>query len=372
MRRIKLLMIIVLVVSVAVSQGCSYSFEEKEETSTLATIHIDSRDKRIDATESSDNSGDAAGESLLNITFTDDHFYGILSGYEDNVFIDGQILTLDYPETVCTYKIIRDINTMTETPNNHFQNVWINTQPILESGGIEQSDKDEYISSFSRIELQNMLIYDELMTMYPEKQFCDYVIRTTYPAESDSLYQVFSSELEDGNQPVNTIMDREFHHWFIRESIDRIPLGLPYDMMTSDQYDSNGLIVYIYSLYSQMFYDGMDIYEVSCSDNHFNVQLLVEEEGLQITPLEEVMHLIEPVLMDIVSDSHTGEGPKYIYAAELVYLGVQTQTDDGNNEETILYPFWAVYCDSGYTDVSGNCAYRRPILINALTEEVFY
>ena len=381
--------------------GCSGNiYEDNSAKQTLTTIPLNidesSNDSQIILSESVDDT--MLGNCELSITIDQyNHTYTIQSeSIDKNLYWEGNILSYDYPETASIYKVnpSNDESKILYNPIENCPQVFFQSRTLLT--GYKKFNEDT--QSYDRLSLseRNSVNYStirlstsefkQIKTIndaFPDMSFGEYILRSTYPAVSSSLYEIKMVDTQSRKDViVDTIIDRSFDYYVIRRSIDGIVVGLPgnVDMNYETYNNADDNKIQIFSESQIMFYDGMDIFEVhSNKANEHDVELFLKDQPL--LSFEDALDRSSPYIYQLLSDSVRESVDTHIYAAELVYMTVQ-EYDLGNvigphdrhsvsdNFEMYYWPFWIFYVHSNYMTAGGECADRHPILVNAITGEV--
>ncbi len=395
---------VIVIVSAILLSGCSgQDAGKKQPDQSLATIPLNS--STLDAAEPqesdstsehvTDISSEGTNESPLDIVIDNADSSFSICKESEGIVIEGDIFTHDFPITADVYRLgpseydweasyepivgwrnvfFQPINLMLALP--------VFNEDMTEYDQLSRTEIDSAIDSITLLYDSEVEAIDSIRSGFPELVFDDQIIRMTFPAITSGLYNVKTFDSDSGEETVvDTITDREFDYYGIRQSIDGIPVGIPSwsDCSYRDYDDEAKIETYICSDESRMFYDGTDIYEIH--DGEHETESYLQDQP--IISFEEAMTLAAPSFDDLLSDSAIREGEVRIYAAELVYLCVQ-KSDMSNvdyyhddyivyeNYECYLYPFWIFYVQYNYIDAGMECGDTRPILVNAITGDVIF
>lgn len=309
----------------------------------------------------------------------------------------GKLYTHDYPQTANVYKI-----TPWDTDKDPFYNPiseWqlasFKTTELLmgntkyknamsEHDQLSRQERLSVIYSMTRIDAFETNEMYTIKTGFPNAVFSNYVLKSTFPAIKSNLYEISSFDVNlDREVVVDTIIDKTVDYYVIRRSIDGIIVGLPssVDLYCSNYNDKTKQERLIASEEYQMFYDGVDIYEVHSNGKATEKDIVVYLKDQYLLSFEQAINKASKTISQILSDSDKEKKDTHIYAAELVYLTVQI-TDMSDNDfysaehiirdpnNAYLYPFWVIYIYSNYMCLGEDIADHKPLLVNAVTGEV--
>lgn len=326
--------------------------------------------------------------------------HSFMIGYKNNdsnIKANGKLYTYDYPQVANVYKI-----TPWDTDKDPFNNpisewklVSFKTSEILignpkyknamsEYDQLSRQERLSVIYSMTRIESFDTNEMNIIKKGFPNALFSNYFIKSTFPAIKSNLYEITSFDVNlDREIVIDTVIDKTVDYYVIRRSIDGIIVGLPssVDLYCSNYDDKTKRERLIASEEYQMFYDGVDIYEVHSNDKATEKDIVVYLKDQPLLSFEQAINKASKTISQIISDSDKEKKDTHIYAAELVYLTVQitdmSGTDFYSAEHIIrdpnnayLYPFWVIYIYSNYMCLGEDIAEHKPLLVNAVTGEV--
>ncbi len=325
--------------------------------------------------------------------------YGLLTvevNLDNHVFVmryketyyEGVILTYDYPQFANVYKIIPfdEEPTVFFNPIKEWRRVWFQALGLLTGAQRKYNDitnkyeqlsryeRNSVVESMTRQNISDLEQMKIIKSAYPSAVFDDYILKSTYPAIERNLYDIQSFDvLQKESVVIDTINNRSFDYYVIRRSLNGILVGTPsnIDLHYVDNDDAGLTKISIYSEEWKMFYDGLNIYEVHNNNNvtEQNIENYINDQP--VLSFEQALSEAAPTITNILSDSIISGKETKIYAAELVYLTIQeSDINNHDNYDAYLYPFWVIYIHTNYMSAGVDCAYRKPVLVNAITGEV--
>ncbi len=315
----------------------------------------------------------------------------------EDLSFKGLLLTYNCPDRANIYKIIRfdEDPESFYNPIKEWQRVWFQSAALLmgnpeyrnDMSGYDQLSRSERISiinSTTRLNTMDLSQMNIIKSAFPEDDFCDYVLKSTFPPVETTIYEIFTYDTRLNKTLIaDRIINRSFDYYVVRRSINGITVGLPSSIYVHYvNYDALDRIeTSIYSDSYSMYYDNKDVYEVH-SNNRVNTSTLeLYSENRPILSFEDAMIKATPAIYQYISDAETNNKEIYIYAVELVYLTIQKsdmsdvdyyhdETIYYNSYEEFLYPFWAIYVHNNYICAGEDLADHQPLLVNAITGEV--
>ncbi|MCR4702850.1 MAG: hypothetical protein K5665_04190 [Saccharofermentans sp.] len=369
MKKDKQLQRIIVIMTVIISilfTGCSVRLEENNTTnSSLSIVECGQTLAEIDSN---------------NYTFTIKYEDG-----EEKQYLEGVMFTQECPKTANVYKVISFDEDLFENPINLWKRVLFQSERLLDGQfetdvdsskqvQLSRSEREDVIKSTTRIISSDFEQASVIQNSFSDVVFSDYMVKITFPAISTSLYTITSYDTDlDKEIYVDTIKNRALNLYVTRQSIGGINVGIPSTLngRYEDYDDKNKMETLIFDSANKMFYDGIDIYEVHTNDKKMEPYL----NDQPIISFEQAMEKALPDISLIISDSTDKEKELHIYAAELAYLTIvlsdmsNGQTRDTNN--MFFYPFWVIYVQSNYLCVGEDIAENKPVLVNAITGDVY-
>ena len=313
---------------------------------------------------------------------------------DDIEVLDEILLTHNIPQTANVYRVIsRDKEIMPcDNPVSSMQMVEFQSFPLMrgdkvynddftESSQLSHENLSGIVDSYTNLDGSEVEKMGAITDAFPDSVWCDYVIRSTFPAVTSDLYQIVSWDATGDVIVADTVMERPLDLYVIRPSVDDIPIGAPYDAGVGyGRYDSDEEREFrIVDEQRYMFYDNESIYEVHADCT--NVELYLHEQP--ILTFEQAIDVAVPTLSELFNESQKNNWETRVYAVELVYLETSESyisNADYYGEgsftrsscENYLYPFWVIYTHTNCYVAGTESAYRRSVMVNAVTGEVFY
>lgn len=393
----KLRVFCLVLASTITMQGCSTT-SETSSTQELATIDLLSESTNESTAESTSETSALEDEHHLDIEVNEEEHTFVI--HADNDVLDedlcGSILTYSNPTTAPVYKINHDMNDhWLYNPFSEWQYANFAGGMLLLGDGSYNEDGTEFIQlsieevnsvidSLTRVDADDFEQMDIIESAFPDANFSDYVLRSTFPPISSDLYLVSSFDEELGEEVIiDTVRDREINLYIVRQNLSGIPLGLPIDIYWGgfNYYDADDECIYASCSYAfNMYYDGTDVYEIHTDES----ELEIFAEDLSVLTLDEAFELANSAIYDRLFSWKMYENfNTRIYEAELIYLPLNMVEISNEEYESdmryslidddnwYLYPCWAFYIHYSYTNPEADGSNRGVIIINAVNDDVY-
>lgn len=394
---------IAIIISTLFLQGCSSNANREAETKqTLSAISLNNSGSVNASSTTVAISEMTTNETIREIDdhqidvdiSNDTHTFVINSDVDNYSNMTGMIFTYDVPDKANVYRILsidEDVDVF-YNPINKWEMVSFQSLSLMRAEQFFNEDMTDYeqlshddinsiIDSITRINSYEFEQIDMITSSFLDSEWCDYLIKETFPAISSDMYHIVSWDSISGDEiTIDTVRNRNLDLYVIKSSINGIPVGTSDDSgATYGHYDIDTEIESrIMNDYWYMFYDDTNIYEVHTG--YHDTEIYLRDQP--ILSFDQAIEVAKPAIYSLIYESSNKKWDTSIYAAELVYLPtsdcyISSSVYMGEGSfsregcEYYLYPFWVIYTHTNCVIAGTETAYSNPIFVNAITGEVF-